>query len=204
VLDGALCTLPGSPRANVRFNECATASGEHRYLDFLKKHDFNAIRLLFNHDNVERDDIVETPEAEELLFQTRYINMFRMLAKEAGRRGILIMIACHRITADAWPGAGLWYDDSIGWSEERVMKSWTKLAPILCEHWNIFAADITNEVNLSHCDPPIHLPLPLTQGLLRAGSPTQAPGRRTPKRTGTWRQLVSVIMSSISALAGSS
>ena len=34
------------------------------YLDFLKRHNFNAIRLLFNHEHVLKDDIVETPQRE--------------------------------------------------------------------------------------------------------------------------------------------
>ena len=41
------------------------------YLDFLKQHKFNAIRLLFNHDHVLRNDIVDAPKAEALLFQVR-------------------------------------------------------------------------------------------------------------------------------------
>ncbi|KAL1510621.1 hypothetical protein AB1Y20_006922 [Prymnesium parvum] len=119
------------------------------YLDFLQRHEFNAIRVLFNHDNVLKDDIVEAPHGAQLFFQTRYIAMFAKLAAEAAKRGILIMIACHRIRGDAWPGAGLWYDPSLGFSEEVVKQSWGKLAAVLCEHWNVFAADLQNEPHAS-------------------------------------------------------
>ena len=43
-----------------------------------------------------QNSIVDAPEEELLLFQTRYLDMFRVIATEAARRGILIMIACHR------------------------------------------------------------------------------------------------------------
>ena len=87
------------------------------YMDFLKAHDFNAIRLLFTHEYVLKDDIVEAPEGEQpggLLFQVRYVEMFGRLARAAAERGILVMVANHRVRHDAWPGKGLWYDDSLG------------------------------------------------------------------------------------------
>ena len=86
-------------------------------MDFLKLHEFNAIRLLFTHEYVMKNDIVEAPDGAgpgHLLFQRRYVSMFLAIAHAAAQRGILIMIACHRIKHDAWPGAGLWYDDALG------------------------------------------------------------------------------------------
>ena len=118
-------------------------------MDFLKRNRFNAIRLLFNHDYVMKNDIVHAPEEATVLFQTRYIDMFLVLAREAAARGILVMVACHRIKHDAWPGAGLWYDESLGFPEARVLESWTKLAGALCGQWNIFAADLQNEPHAS-------------------------------------------------------
>ena len=41
------------------------------YMSFLARHDFNAIRLLFNHACVLKNDIVESPTEEPLLFQVR-------------------------------------------------------------------------------------------------------------------------------------
>lgn len=113
------------------------------YMDFLARNNFNAIRLLFNHEHVLKNDIVNAPSGEKLLFQTRYIDMFVILAREAAKRGILVMIGCHRLTHDAWPGDGLWYDGSI--SVARVKESWTALANALCGEWNVFAADLQNE-----------------------------------------------------------
>lgn len=46
------------------------------FMDWLKRHRFNAIRLLFTHEYVLKDDIVEAPEGEPpggLLFQVRYV-----------------------------------------------------------------------------------------------------------------------------------
>jgi aryl-phospho-beta-D-glucosidase BglC (GH1 family) len=115
------------------------------YLDFLASHGFNAIRLLFNHEHILKNDIAESPVEEPLLFQVRYLEMFHIIAREAASRGILIMLACHRIKADAWPGKGLWYDDSIGFPESRVKESWSAIAKLLCSQWNVFAADLQNE-----------------------------------------------------------
>ena len=82
------------------------------YLDFLQRHKFNAIRLLFAHEFIEKDDIVHTAESEDpLFFQTRYLEMFTILCREAAKRGMLVMVAAHRLRHDAWPGKGLWYDD---------------------------------------------------------------------------------------------
>ena len=103
----------------------------------------------FNHEDVMKNDIVEAPKGAQLLFQTRYVEMFGVLASEAARRGILVMIACHRINKGAWPGKGLWYDEALNFPEKRVMESWSKIAGQLCEHWNVFAADLQNEPHAS-------------------------------------------------------
>lgn len=34
--------------------------------------------------------------------------MFEAIAKSAARRYILVMMACHRLDRDKWPGNGLW------------------------------------------------------------------------------------------------
>ena len=116
------------------------------YLDFLAAHDFNAIRLLFNHESILKNDIVEMTSEERAmepsLIQVRYVDMFALIAREAAQRGILIMLACHRIKGDAWPGAGLWYDEALGYPEERVKKSWSVLTAALCGTWNVVAVDL--------------------------------------------------------------
>ena len=63
-----------------------------------------------------------------MLFQIRYVPMFAALAKAAARRGILIMLACHRVKHDAWPGLGLWHDDGLGFPMSRVLDSWGRMA----------------------------------------------------------------------------
>ena len=114
-------------------------------MDFLQSHGFNAIRLLFAHEYVWANGIVDAPEEEPLLFQVHYLEMFAIIAREAARRGILVMVACHRIKHDAWPGAGLWYDERLGWPVSRVKRSWAMVAQTLCGEWNVVAADLVNE-----------------------------------------------------------
>ena len=119
------------------------------YMRFLKQHDFNAIRLLFNHEDVLKDDIVETPPEEASLFQVRYLEMFGVLAREAARHGIMVLVACHRVTPEAWPGEGLWYDKKRGYTESTVRQSWSRVAAALCGQWNVFGADLQNEPHAS-------------------------------------------------------
>ena len=123
------------------------------YMEFLKRHGFNAIRFLFNHDSVLGDAMLEAPnekvygvgapwEAPELAHYS-YLDMFLKLAQVAAEHGILVMIAAHRLRADAWPGDGLWFDAAT--PEVRVKTSWEKVAAKLCPQWNVFAADLQNE-----------------------------------------------------------
>ena len=52
----------------------------------------------------------------------------------AAEYGILVTMACHRLTPDAWPGNGKWYDGTV--TEARVLASWSRVAAKLCGHWN--------------------------------------------------------------------
>eukprot|EP00966_Prymnesium_polylepis_P177823 4117984-Prymnesium_polylepis.1 len=69
--------------------------------------------------------------------------MFKQLAISAAESNILILLAAHRVSPEAWPGDGLWYDSSI--SEQSTMDSWTKIAEELCGQWNVVAVDVFNE-----------------------------------------------------------
>ena len=141
------------------------------YLDFLQRHKFNAIRLLFAHEFIEKDDIVHTAESEDpLFFQTRYLEMFTILCREAAKRGMLVMVAAHRLRHDAWPGKGLWYDDDIGWPVSRVKTSWSKLAAVLCGEWNVIAAECASR-HLERVSNALR-PLEATPHLLSRAEPT--------------------------------
>ena len=101
----------------------------HRYMEFLSKNGFNAIRLPFNHQSMLADDTIEltgTLKAKELR-DLSYSEMFRTLAQRAAKYGILVMLTCHRTTPSAWPGDGLWYDSAV--SEKQVLASWSKVNP---------------------------------------------------------------------------
>ena len=63
--------------------------------------------------------------------------------RKAAERRLLVMVNAHRTVATAWPGDGLWYDNSV--DESSVISSWTTLVSHFCEHWNFFAADLANE-----------------------------------------------------------
>ena len=127
------------------------------YMSLLKTHKFNAIRFLFNHKTVLNDEMLEPPneakygkgaawEAPELA-RFKYVDMFLRLAEAAADAGILVMIACHRLNPEAWPGDGKWYDKDV--TESRVMDSWSIMAGKLCKQWNVFAVDLQNEPHSS-------------------------------------------------------
>ena len=128
------------------------------YMQWLKDHQFNAIRLLFNHQMILSNEPLEPPneevygkgapwEAPELA-HFRYIDMFKKIAEVAAEHGILIMMAAHRLGPQDWPGNGLWYNAQI--NEDRVRESWTMIAEAMChDSWNVFAVDLQNEPHKS-------------------------------------------------------
>ena len=122
------------------------------YWDYLASHSFNAARFLFNHESVlsngpiattktytggpHKGQTVQTIAKAPELAGKDYLGMFLELAKSAASRGILVMMAMHRLNPGAWPGDGLWYDSHI--TEAKVLESWTKLGRALCGQWNVF------------------------------------------------------------------
>ena len=70
------------------------------YMAFLAKNGFNAIRLLFNHEQVlsgarlASGEDIDWGKAPELSGKS-YLEMFQIIAREAGRQGLLILFACH-------------------------------------------------------------------------------------------------------------
>lgn len=119
------------------------------YMGFLADHKFNAIRLLFNHESVLRNGPIESHDISmsPQLYNVSYLDMFAEIANAAARKGILIMMGCHRLNPTAWPGNGLWHDDNI--TEAKVLESWDRVAERLCGQWNVFATDLQNEPHSS-------------------------------------------------------
>ena len=112
------------------------------YLDFLREERFNAIRLPIAHQSVLDDAPVTVgqfdprlnphlldPESEPgdrdggLLYQDAIL----ALAKRAATRHMLVVISGHRLKA-THPNYGLWYNNTLGVSEESAGRSWDQLA----------------------------------------------------------------------------
>ena len=128
------------------------------YMQWLREHKFNAIRLLFNHQMILSNEPLEPPNEEQYgkgapweapeLAHFRYLDMFKKIAEVAAEHGILIMMAAHRLGPQDWPGNGLWYNAQIG--ENRVRESWSMIAQAMChDSWNVFAVDLQNEPHKS-------------------------------------------------------
>ena len=122
-------------------------------LDFVLENQFNAMRLLFNmqdwRDNpkipADHYSAILNPELEGL----RYRGVLQYIIHEAGKRGILILLACHRLKrfySDGihaeWPSGwdGWWFDDKAGLSFKQVQSLWGEMANTFCLQWNVFGA----------------------------------------------------------------
>ena len=122
------------------------------YLNFMQREGFNSIRLTFDHEHVLKNAIVPEAIAETKLahaselIELPYTHIFAEIAKAAARRGILIVLACGRISPSLAPGAqgsGSWYSDSI--SEDLVLRSWQRMAKTTCALWNVVGVDLMDK-----------------------------------------------------------
>ena len=129
-----------------------------RLFDFLVEHEFNAMRLLFNMQDWRDDPPVPedhfsaalNPELVGLSYRQMLLQVTRIAAK----RGILVLLACHRLRrfySDGihaeWPTGwdGWWFDNKANLGMDRVESLWGEMARLFCGEWNVFAADLFNE-----------------------------------------------------------
>ena len=113
------------------------------YLDFLAANGINAIRLPFNHQDVleNRPLLLDNAHfADETWRSLTYVEMLGEIASAAGKRGILVLLACARPTRnrlDENDGGGLWFNAKV--NEDQIIASWRKLSALLCNVWNVRA-----------------------------------------------------------------
>jgi len=114
-------------------------------MGFLKKNDFNAIRLPFNHADVLANKHIYhvNTELNPELIGVTYLQMLHRIAQLAAEAGLLVLLTLHRVAPDEWPGDGLWYSKAV--PEAKVLNSWSVIASQFCREWNIFAVDLQNE-----------------------------------------------------------
>jgi len=131
-----------------------------KLLDFLTEHKFNALRLLFNMQDWRDDAAIPQDHFSAYLnpefVGLRYRAMLLQVTRAAAQKGIMVMLACHRLRrfySDGlhaeWPSGwdGWWFDNKVGLPEQRVSDLWKDIAGYYCHEWNVFAADIFNEPN---------------------------------------------------------
>ena len=112
------------------------------------EHKFNTIRLHFSHQAVLKNEPIEVDADSEMKDWNAipYIGMLVEFAEKASDLGILIVLASSRLSDNAKPGSpteGLWYNDEV--TEDDVLDSWTALAKMFCDHWNVVGIDLFNE-----------------------------------------------------------
>ena len=129
-----------------------------KLLDFLVENQFNAMRLLFNMQDWRDDTKIPSDHFSAILnpemVGLRYRAMLLQVTRAAKQKGIMVMLACHRLRrfySDGihaeWPSGwdGWWFDNKAGLSMPRVEQLWTEISRYYCQEWNVFAADIFNE-----------------------------------------------------------
>ena len=146
-INGEPLRLKGATWYGSEFHSGAPLGLDHHdldwYLNFLRSHHFNALRLTFNHKDVLHNTPVPAHNNPFGPSIKRYLDVFDHIAVKAAEKGILVVMAAVRTAADAWPGNGLWYDDEV--SEINVKASWQRISNRLCHRWNVFAADLMQE-----------------------------------------------------------
>lgn len=118
-------------------------------LALMTEHEFNALRLFFSLQNVAENK--RTPphfdsRGSPSLVGSDYLGMLAAIAEEAGRHGIVVVLANHQIRngyPDEWPGDwdGNWFDEAF--QPELIVELWTRLAVRLCSEglWNIIGVE---------------------------------------------------------------
>ena len=112
------------------------------YMEALSSSGFNAVRIDFNHKAVLDALPVHhfDEQAESGLLGKKYLQALQVVIREAGKHGLLVALACTRLSAHDSPGNGLWHSAAV--PEEAVMRSWTKITNLLCASPNLFAVDL--------------------------------------------------------------
>jgi endoglucanase len=124
------------------------------YFDFLHAEKFNVVRLPFAHQSVldnapisfEHFDPRKNPQLIDAATQLGlgYQRALLEVARAAATRFVLVIVSCHRLKSTA-PNFGLWYNDTLGVSEESSGQSWDQLIGTLCSQWNVIGVDLYDE-----------------------------------------------------------
>lgn len=113
---------------------------------FLKKNNFNAIRLPLSLQNLKENPV--TTEGLSLFHNPdfpslNYIDTIHLIVKKAAEHNILILLDMHRLNSLDVTSKGVWFDDQS--TEEDLLQMWKKLAHEFSEDWNILGCDLYNE-----------------------------------------------------------
>ncbi|EGC35631.1 hypothetical protein DICPUDRAFT_152047 [Dictyostelium purpureum] len=118
-----------------------------QYLDFLKEHRFNAIRIPFSLEMIMKDpfptSITITPQINKEFYGLRALSVLDMIIEAAGERGMLILLDLHSFGPNDRLHDGLWYNNK--YNENDVMKMWNILILRYGRVWNVLGVDLKNE-----------------------------------------------------------
>ena len=128
------------------------------YMAFLKRNNFNAIRVPLAADavlgqrNCLSDDGVYYTHNYEFMGLS-YIEQLGLFVQKARDAGLLVLLDIHVAQAGKWPDGGMLGPSGF----ETLRQAWSALAELLCPpslYWNVFAADLKNEPYAMSWGPP--------------------------------------------------
>lgn len=123
-----------------------TQKSSKEIFQFIKDHNFNAIRLPLSVENFQNNPIISTGIGT---FQNpdfaakKYMEVIHYIVDLAAERHLLILLDIHRLRTEDVASPGLWYTDDF--PEHLLKETWVKLAREFSDKWNVIGADIYNE-----------------------------------------------------------
>ena len=117
-------------------------------LDFIQKNEFNALRIPFSAevaldlDKIKCKSINTSVNPDLADFSAG--QLMDKLVDACHRRGILIMFDLHRFVGEG-KITELWYDNELGYTEDKVIEAWKNIVKRYAKYPNVFAVDLKNE-----------------------------------------------------------
>uniref|UniRef100_A0A914UPG7 Glycoside hydrolase family 5 domain-containing protein n=1 Tax=Plectus sambesii TaxID=2011161 RepID=A0A914UPG7_9BILA len=118
-------------------------------LDFMEENDFNAVRLHFSIEMVQKNPKTNVDcKSNKDLCHLKALELMEAVIDRCAERGILVVLVCNRLGSgsDYSKLNGLWYDDAIPtYKEDKVLEAWDILMDRVKKKWNLFALDVLDQ-----------------------------------------------------------
>uniref|UniRef100_A0A914VJE0 Glycoside hydrolase family 5 domain-containing protein n=1 Tax=Plectus sambesii TaxID=2011161 RepID=A0A914VJE0_9BILA len=118
-------------------------------LDFMEENDFNAVRLHFSIEMVQKNPKTNVDcKSNKDICHLRALELMEAVIDRCAERGILVVLVCTQLESGSNYNTpnGLWYDDENPmYTEEKVLEAWDVLMDRVKTKWNLFALDVLDQ-----------------------------------------------------------